>query len=609
MITLSYYHSRHRASGNLSVGTLLFFLLILSPAWISAQTDTTKTGIGEKISQEVIRKVTRDDEDTITNIKSEQAFLRYNGKIIRHIRIRHTGFERSIYDSSRTIKNRITNLANSLHVNTRESVIRDNLFFHENKPLNPYLLADNERYLRDLDFILDSKIIVRRIKGVRDSVDIEVVTRDVFSLGVTGSARSIDAVTVGAYDANLLGMGQRLQVDAAFEVDRRPFTGFDIVYRKSSIGGTLINGSIGYTQIDNGRSIGEENEYAYFIRLDRPLVSPYSRLAGGLEISRNWSVNVFKSPDSLFRLYRYNVQDLWTGYNLGVKGVAKNRNRHFVAARYFRQHYSTQPARPEDQLRPIYNDQKFLLGELTFYKQNFYKTRYLYGFGRTEDVPYGHNIAFTAGWTEEFGVERTYVGASAVKGVVNKRGDFYEAETGFGTFYNKKKPEDTFLYLSALYYSKLMTIEGWKVRQLVRVGYAKAYDNRLRELLSLYNQLQGFRPDSLYGHQRIFLRTETTLFTDWRLVGFRFAPFLSLENAWLKPRDIRRGFGDFYWGTTGGIRIRNENLIFGTIELRALYFPNPPLGTDPVSFKVTTNVRLKYSGSFVRPPSLVRYNN
>jgi hypothetical protein len=172
---------------------------------------------------------------------------------------------------------------------------------------------------------------------------------------------------------------------------------------------------------------------------------------------------------------------------------------------------------------------------------------------------------------------------------------------------HQKKANDGFAFVNVLYFSKLLQLKELKVRQLVRVGYAKAFDNRLRELLTLNNELSGFRSDSLYGYQRVFLRTETTLFTNWKLVGFRFAPFLSLENAWLKRRETE-GVGDFYWGTTGGIRIRNENLIFGTIEFRAFYFPNPPLGVDPVSFKVTTNVRLKYSGSFVRPPSFVRYN-
>jgi hypothetical protein len=590
---------------------ILFVLLAIASAKSYGQDEDTARVklLDRKLSQEVIKNITRRNKssDTVTNVKSEQPFLAYNGKIIRHISIKRVGFERSIYDSTHAFKSSILKIANSLHSDTRESVIRDNLFIRKNKPLNPYLLADNERYLRDLDFILDSKIMVYPVAGSPDSVDIEVRTRDVFSLGITGRIHGIDEVMVGLYDANLFGMGQRLQVNAAFEVDREPFTGIDVIYRKSSIGGSLMNANVGYTQINNGRSLGEENEFAYFLRLDRPLVSPYSRLAGGLEISQNWSVNVYRAADSLFRQYRYNAQDVWGGYNLGVNNMTKNRNRKFVALRYFRQHYSRQPAQPESRVIPIYNDQEFVLGEITFYRQNFYKTRYLYGFGRTEDVPYGQTVSLTTGWMSELGLKRLYAGASVVRRVVRQSGAFYEGEVGAGTFFDQKKANDGFAFVNIFYFSKLLQLKKLKARQLVRMGYAKAFDNRLRELLTLNNELAGFRSDSLYGYQRVFLRTESTLFTNWKLVGFRFAPFLSLENAWLK-REETEGVGDFYWGTTGGIRIRNENLIFGTIEFRAFYFPNPPLGVDPISFKVTTNVRLKYSGSFVRPPSFVRYN-
>ena len=243
---------------------LLIFLLISTVSSIaaSAQADSLKARIRDsKISQRVIDNFTR-DQDTTTNTKSESPFMRYDGKIIRRIVIQHIGFEKSIYDTARTFRNRVIKVANSLHTTTRESVIRDNLFIRENKPLNPYKVADNERYLRDLDFILDSKIVVRSVKGKPDSVDVFVITRDVFSLSGIGSAKSWDEFTAGLYEANLLGMGQRVQVDAAFEGGRTPFTGFRVLYRKSSIGGTLINGTVGFTQIDNALSIGEDNEYA-----------------------------------------------------------------------------------------------------------------------------------------------------------------------------------------------------------------------------------------------------------------------------------------------------------------------------------------------------------
>jgi hypothetical protein len=573
--------------------------------------DTTKNGILDtQLSKEIIDAITKSPSkpNNVKNIRSEDVFRKYEGKIIRKIIVHRTGFEYSIYDTAKTIKNRITKIANALHSDTQERVIRDNLFFSSGNLINPYKLADNERYLRDLDFILDSKISVRPVRGT-DSVDVTVTTRDVFSLGIRAKARGLDKFSLGLYDANLFGWGQRVQSEFLFERGRFPFVGTGLLYSKSSVMGTLVNLSAGYTQLNNGISAGEENEYSTFFRLDRPLVSPYSRLAGGLEISKNWSANVYNVPDSLFKRYRYNAEDLWGGYNIGIKNNVNDRSRHFIALRYFRQDFGQQPIQESDRLKRIYNNQRYILGEFTFYNQNFYKTNYVYGFGRTEDIPYGQTVNITAGWADEVGLQRIYVGSSAIKRIVRPNGRFYDLEAGAGGFFNKDVIEDGILYGSGTYYSKPYLIGRNKVRHQFSGGYARAFNNRVRELLTINNnELRGFSPDSLFGYQRLFLRTETTVFTNLYFIGFRFAPFLSLEGAFFQQERSQIGMERFFWGSTGGVRVRNENLIFGTVEFRAFYFPTVVAGVQALSFKVTTNVRIKYTGSFVRPPSFLRYN-
>ena len=580
---------------------------------IAQKKDTSSMKIlDNRVAREIMSAVTTNGKNDLAedNVKSEVPFRQYSGKIIRRINIRRVGFEKSIYDSTKTVRNRITKLANALHSGTRESVIRDNLFFRANRPLDPYRLADNERYLRDLDFIMDSKIVVIPVQGT-DSVDVEVMTRDVFSLGGHARVRGVDAFSIGLYDANLGGWGQRVQGEMLFDAERSPIVGKGFLFTKSSLGGTLINMSVGYTELNTARSAGEENEYAFFLRLDRPLVSPYSRMAGGVEFSENWSQNVFQTPDSLFRQYRYDVQDYWIGYNIGIKNKIEDRNRHFVALRYAQQNFRRQPSQEDQRQRLIYNDNKFLLAEFTFYNQNFYKTNYIYGFGRTEDVPYGQTINVTAGWAEDMGLRRLYVGSSASRRVVRPAGRFYDIEVGAGGFFNRDIMEDGVLYAKGSYYSKLYNIKSSRIRHLIQGGYARSFNPRVRELLTLNNnEMIGFRADSLFGFHRVFLRNETTVFTRHSFLGFRIAPFLSLEAAYFERREedpdiIRR---NLYWGTTGGVRVRNENLIFGTIEVRGFYFPTTVAGVERFSIRVTANVRIKYSGIFVRPPGFVVYN-
>lgn len=585
------------------------FLFFCCEQVLLAQSDTTKKKLPGVIKEKAINEIIRKPPVEGQNIaRSEDAYMPFEGKIVRNIYINHIGFEKSIYDSSKYFKNLATKVANALHTNTREEIIRHNLFIKKNKPLNPYRLADNERYLRDLDFILDSKIEICDVDGTEDSVDIEIYTRDVFSIGFRIDPSKFNVYEFNAYDANLFGYGQRLQVNTLWDARREPRTGYEFYYRKNSVAGSLINATVGYTQINNGRSYGEENEHALYLRLDRPLVSPYSRLAGGFELSKNYAVNDYQIVAADFRKYNYVLEDVWVGYNMGIRNTTNNRKRHFLAARYFNQTFSTRPNQLAEQENPLYNSQRYFLTSLTFYEQNFYETNFIYGFGRTEDVPYGYKLTFTTGWASEFGVDRMYSGASVSKDFITPIGNIFSGTASIGSFRNGGKNEDGFLTLSVSYFSKLYNLKGLKSRGLIEINYAQAMQNRFSPLLTLNNQLNDFTADSLFLYRRLVLNNENTLFTKWKLGGFRVACFANVETA-LVQQDVKKNlWQDFYFGLNGGLRIRNENVIFGTIELRAFVYPKTVPGVDVFSVRLSTNVRLKYSGQFVRPPEFIRYN-
>ncbi len=594
-------------------GSLLLCFLILS-TFLYAQVDTVKrdtTRLIDKIqhsraSEALMHSITRSNlGDTIFNAKSEDIFMRHQGRIIRHIYINHIGFDKTMYDTTRNFKNVITRVGNALHSNTKDWVIRDNLFISEGDQLNPYKLADNERYLRDLGFILDARIKVKRVRG--DSVDLIVTTRDVFSLGASASPRDPTRYKFKIRDNNLAGWGQRLQINGLVQGDRDPIFGSDIIYTKSSLGGTLTNLSVGFTTLNTGSSYGEENEYAAYLRLDRPLISPYSRLAGGLELSHNWSANTFHAEDSLFRRYNYNVTDLWGGYNIGINSNIKNRVRHFISARIFQQKFPDRPI--QDSLNPIYNDQKFVLGQFTFFKQNFYKTRYIYGFGRTEDVPYGYNISLVTGWTSQLYLKRFYLGTNVEHTIANKKGDFYQYLFRGGLFLRESELQDVSLLFSASINTRLYMYKHVTFRQYFRLGYTAIINHKINPLLYLDNDygVHGLSADSLRGVQRVGFHTETVFYTKWKLLGFRFAPLVFGDIGFL-PKGTRHIFySEPYYGLGLGIRTRNENLIFGTVEARCSFYPRVEDGSY-FKLSLRTNLKIKSTGNLVRAPGFNQYN-
>jgi hypothetical protein len=589
-------------------------ILVLSAIAISFQAHAqvkkdsiNKERIHKRAFKEGLKLISTNPGDTIVNVKSVDSFEKFAGKIIRNINIEQIGFESSIYDSTKKVMNTVAKVANTIHTDTRQRTIREHLFIEPNQPLNPVQLADNERFLRDKAFILDSRIVVEPVEGT-DSVDLRVITRDIFSLGATAGGSFPNAPKVSIYNANLGGLGQGIGFTMLLDQDRKPKFGYAAVFQKSSILGSLTNLEMIYTQINSGLSLGEENEYAFIARASRPLVSSYSRIAGGLEISRNWSKNSFTKPDSAFIDYGYKIVDTWIGYNIGIKKEARQRNRQFLAFRAFDYYFNERPNQPALKESLIYNNSTAYLGEFSLYRQNFYKTRYIFGFGRTEDVPYGFSMSATGGYVREVEKARLYTGFNVSYSFANKQGDFYTVNFQAGGYLYNNQIEDKVFDGGIKYNTRLLQFGKYKMRNSISTTYTHLANRVVGDWLSLSSRdIPGFSTDSLEANRRLTIHTEAVLFTPWTVFGFRFAPFTALDLATTRCATCEGRRNNFV-GISAGLRTRNENLIFGTIELKMTFIPNDEYGSNQFVFGFKQNLRVKNTGSFVRAPTIIVYN-
>ena len=575
--------------------------MVLATSFAQEKNDSTKKKSATRKAVNMgLGLITTSEKDTILNELSTDAFKPFENKIIRNIHVEFIGFERSIYDSTKRVNKIVTNVANALHGRTKEHIIRNHLFIKKNAPLNPYLLADNERFLRDLDFIMDARLVVTTIAGT-DSVDITAVTRDVFSLGgrIGGSP---SAPQFSIYDANLAGQGQRVEFTALIDGSRNPTFGYAAYYRKRSLWGSLVDVALGYTQLNTGTSFGDENEYAYYLLVNRPLVSPYSRLAGGMEISNNWSVNVYNKPDSIFLDYNYKVFDTWMGYNMGVKNSFANRNRYFIALRYLDGYFLNSPDQEEYQDDRDYNSIKGVLSEFTFYRKNYYKTRYIFGFGRTEDVPYGYTAAITLGYLRELHLDRPYAALKFDYGQASKKGNFYQFNFETGGYLDHSKLEDIVINTSASYYTKAFNVGNSKLRGTAGLGFTQLFNRTTNDYLYVgKSEVRGISADTINGTQRFQAHFETVLYTPRSILGFRFAPFVGADWALLDCINCEEDKPKIF-GFDAGLRARNENLIFGTIELRFIYIPDDGTGDSEFKIEYRQNLNVKNTGTFAEKP-------
>jgi hypothetical protein len=556
--------------------------------------------------------VGKQTDDSVFFQKSEQSFQPYAGKVIRRVLVRNLSFGENVLDTSRSIISTITRVADNLQSNTKDYIIKQLLFVRKGQLVDPYRLADNERFLRDQDFIKDARIIVRMVPGNNDSVDVYVRVRDVFSWGAEVQASGISDFQLSLYDANLFGRAQRLQYSILYDRGRHPAFGSEIQYRKTSIAGTFINLEAAYTGINRGISLGEENERAYYLKLDRPLYTPNARVAGGLEISENNSNNAFNKPDSLYREYRYRLGDIWAGYNIGVQQQRDykedNRRRQFVALRYFNQHFLTKPLLESFDAR--YTNKEYLLGQYTWYKINFYRTNYIYGFGRTEDLPVGMMRKITTGPVRVDSLRRWYAGWEFNHWLVDKQMNYWSYTIALGTNIYQKQWQDNSAFFNMSWFSRLYSFRKFKLRQFANINYAGIFNHHVYEPLYIDNNygLDDFRTDSVKGLQRVTAGTETTMYTRWQILGFKIGFFAFGRASLISPTQDNLLKGHFYPSIGGGVRTRNENLIFGTIELRFTWFPRTAYDVNNISLNISSNLRLKFTGSFVQAPwfSLVR---
>jgi hypothetical protein len=305
--------------------------------------------------------------------------------------------------------------------------------------------------------------------------------------------------------------------------------------------------------------------------------------------------------------------DGWAGWNMSADGIAgKNeddRLRRLLALRVLDRNFSEKPTKYTELYDYRYADLIAVLAAASVFKQNFYKTQYIYGFGRNEDVPEGIDVSLTAGWTKKNLRERPYVGADFARYYFsNER--YFNYTVRAGTFIYKGELEDIDLLANLDFFSKLKKLgTKWKQRTFLSAGISRQYQTVLNEPLMFESDfgLPGFRYNNIGGDLRISGKAESVFFSPWSLLLFKFAPFVFADGTYFRFYNTTLG-QNLYTALGGGVRIRNESLIFGTIEIKGMYFPRKNLYGDSWRIDVNTNIRFKYNQQLIKKPDFVHVN-
>ena len=602
------------------------FLLILCAQDVHAQ-EPDSTDVPENDSFFLLRKkgllgklarsITTDTAQDDNLVRIDYLYRHYRGRVIRNIEVRSVDFGVPINDTSTSFKNQLTRLADGLHRTTREYVVRNNLFFKVNDKLVPNLLADNERHLRDQTYLNDVKIIVKRVVGTRDSVDIVVLTKDVLSIGGQFKMSSIQKVEAVVREDNFGGRGDRFQVGVFFDKDRTRRLGYGSEYIFRNIRGTFMDGQIGFRDYENAFNTFDKQEQTVYARFIKPLVNPYMKWTYALEGAYHKNVNLY-TTDSIFladNRYQYYNVDAWIGFNKSAAKLNRYNNddrlRTLFGVRFLHNEFQTIPKKYDTLYFYQYADLTGILGSISIFRQDFYKTQYVYGFGRNEDVPEGIDLSLTGGWTNKNNRIRPYTGLDLRINYFSKKKNYYNYTLRLGGYQYQKRYEDISILGNVEYFSRLKKLgKRWKQRTFITVGITTQLRKQLAEPLLLESEfgLPEYENIHLGGDHRLTFKAETVMFNNWRLISFRFAPFVFGNASLLTPVGEPLIKTKFYNSLGAGIRSRNESLVFGTLELRGFFFPNKNFDGSYWRIDFNTNIKFKYNNQFIRRPQFIVVN-
>lgn len=559
-----------------------------------------------ELSNIIIVPVKKKNSDTLLTQQSEEPFMNYSGKIIRKIRLQKIDvFGPTVYDTTLKASSWVERTANNVHRNTNDQIIRKNLLLRSGQKVDPVKMADNERLLRDLPFIEDARIYVVQPENAGDSVDVVVITKDVFSTGFDFDVTSSYSGKLGVWDKNIFSRGDEINNYLHWNSHETRNLGFEGTYLFNNILGSFVDSKISYINLSSSKTFG--------IDVTKNFITPTTRYAGGFSFYRNSELQSISTIDTTSKpvSLRYNYYDAWLGRSFYLNPsnyLQKSRINLILAGRAYRTVFLRRPIVTNDSLYQYYNKKVYLFS-MGISRQNFYKSNLIYSFGRTEDIPYGMLIKATAGFEDNEFLDRFYSGLSLSNGrFINGLGYSYFS-LDFGGFFNKNIFEQGLIQFTNHFFSNLYVVGRTKLRSFIDVIYLHGLKRYKDEYISLEDMdgIEGLKGMSLRGNKKLTMHFETVAFLPYFLYEFRFAPYIFTDMGFIGPSNVLIFNNNLYTGIGVGVRIRNERLVFKTIQFRFSFYPFVPDHVTRQAFEFSSEDRYQPNNFFMKEPEILKY--
>lgn len=514
----------------------------------------------------------------------------YQGLIISNIIIKQPPLGDFNFADSTLYANKLADIVQRLHFYTRPEVIKKNLYVKRGDTLNPWKIADNERYIRNLSFIENARFYPTRISN--DSIELLLIVQDKIPYGIFPVFHTTKKQSLKIRNTNFLGFGNELGLSVTHEKDKSPeFFLSELYFKLTNLNKQFLQNQVAYSR--------SSSETHLSMQLGRDYLARAYKLAGNIELSYDdIELPAWITPRSDFvETATFFVGNIWAGYQIELKKEKRLSKRPaylFPAVAIKNRYHIDRPYISADSNLFLSNQTGFYTS-LSLLSQDFITTEKLLAQGLQQSLPVGLGLTLTSGYLFNEFYKMPYIGFRAIYAAKTQNMGYILPSLEFGTFVNNQSMQQGALVASVNHLSKAFDFGRYGFRLFSGLRYTLGINRATYDSLHLNNSngITGLSTDEFKGFQRINADLEFILYTPWRWIGFYFTPYFIAE-AGLIGRPESSVFKNRLISAFGlGIRLRNEFLVFSSIQLRFLYYPYTPSGEANWSVDLSDVIELE----------------
>lgn len=538
----------------------------------------------------------------------KKTFDRNEGKIIREIIIETLDpFGYAVDNYKDQPEKGFEKFGNGLHLKTKNWTIRNLLLFKKNEPLDSLIAKESERLIRKQRYVRSVIIKPVEIPNSKDSIDISVRVLDSWSLipsgSISGSRGNFDLT-----ERNFFGLGHEIENNFTKRFDDGK-KAYDVRYTINNIKNTFIKTTFAYENDLN-------DNITRSARIERQFFSPLTRLAGGAYFENRFYVDSLPDATGVFanQIFKLQTQQYWAGHSFKIFGGKSEdfRTTNLVTTLGFKNvAYFNKPALQYDSSQ-FFASEKLYLATIGVNTQKFSEDKYLFNFGIIEDVPYGQVYAITGGFQDKNNKRRTYFGGRFAYGTYFPVG-YAGINVELGSFFNGGNSQETTLRIEANYFTNLLSIGSWRVRQFIKPTFVMG-NHRVpiiadRVTISEQNGISGFNNPLINGTKKLFTTFQTQTYVPGNWHGFHFSPFFNMTLGMLGDETDKTLNDKLYSIFSLGVLINNDYLVFNSFQISFSFYPSIPYqGTNVFKTNTFKNDDLSLPDFQIGEPTIVPYN-